>query len=81
MALLAGDATCAAGTLSKAIYDGILAQPLAKAKTGDELKALSAAIAIAVVEHLKSNAVVNSTGLFAPPGTAGGPVTGASTIT
>lgn len=39
------------------------------------------AIAQAVVEHLLADAVVNPLGLFAPPGTAGGPVTGGGSLT
>jgi hypothetical protein len=34
-----------------------------------------------IVSMLTTDAVVNSLGLIAPPGTAGGPVTGSSTIT
>lgn len=43
--------------------------------------ALCNALAATMVAHITANAVVNPTGLLAPPGTAGGPVTGTGTIT
>lgn len=43
--------------------------------------ALCNAIAAVVVAHITANAVVVPTALLAPPGTAGGPVTGTGTIT
>ncbi len=46
---------------------------------GPPLDAFAAAIATAVVEHIKNNALVTPTLLVAPPG--GGPVTGTGTVT
>ena len=48
---------------------------------GVTLAAMSNAIAAAVVAELTANATVVSLGLIAPPGTAGGPVTGTGTLT
>jgi len=46
-----------------------------------QLTALCDAIASSVVTHIQAAAVVLPTLLIAPPGTAGGPVTGTGTIT
>lgn len=72
--------TGSAPTLSSAIRAALLANPDAKAVDNAALTALCDAIATRVVAHIVANAVVNSLGLVAPPGTAGGPVTGASTL-
>jgi len=48
---------------------------------GVTLAAMSNAIAAAVVAELTTNAAVVPLGLIAPPGTAGGPVTGTGSIT
>lgn len=48
---------------------------------GAALTAMCNAIATTVVSHITANAVVTPTALLAPPGTAGGPVTGTGTIT
>ena len=79
MPLLAGDTNCTTG-LAAAIYTGMKGNAACKVADGPELKAMSYEIANAVVTYIKANAVVNSLGLIAPPGTAGGPVTGMSTI-
>jgi hypothetical protein len=48
---------------------------------GAELTALCDDIAQAVIEEITTNAVVPALGLLAPPGTAGGPVTGSAVVT
>jgi len=48
---------------------------------GPDLTSFCDAIADAVVTHITGSAVVMPTALLAPPGTAGGPVTGTGTIT
>jgi len=48
---------------------------------GAELTAFCDDIAQAVVEEITTNAVVPALGLIAPPGTAGGPVTGSAVVT
>lgn len=45
------------------------------------LEDICEAIATAVVNHITASAVVVPTALLAPPGMAGGPVTGTGTIT
>lgn len=47
----------------------------------DLLDAVALAIAKAVVSHITTDAVVLPTSLIAPPGTAGGPVTGTGKVT
>lgn len=44
------------------------------------LEAVCLAIAKAVVSHITTDAVVLPTSLIAPPGTAGGPVTGTGKV-
>lgn len=44
------------------------------------LEAVCLAIATAVVSHITSDAVVLPTSMIAPPGTAGGPVTGTGKV-
>lgn len=89
MALQKGDSECAGG-LAKRIYDNMVAGVAGFGDTTDGVargKAMSYAIASAVVDEIATNAVVSTTdtvpalGLIAPPGTAGGPVTGSATGT
>lgn len=70
-----------ASTLSTAMRVAILAAPAAGAVDGPALTALCDAIAGAVVAHITGAAVVVPTLLVAPPGTAGGPVTGTGAVT
>lgn len=51
------------------------------AADGPELTAFCDDIAQAVIEEITTNAVVPALGLIAPPGTAGGPVTGSAVVT
>jgi hypothetical protein len=69
--------------LGAAIKTKLLAIGCVEPATGQgvTLADMSNAIAAAVVEELHANATVMSLGLIAPPGTAGGPVTGTGTIT
>ena len=78
MPLIAGPPDCFAG-LSKRIRDAMLAS-MESATDNAELRAMAHAIAVAVVEEIQANATVVPLGLIAPPGMAGGPVTGAGTI-
>lgn len=48
---------------------------------GAELDAFCTDLATAIVTEITANAVVPALGLIAPPGTAGGPVTGSAVIT
>jgi hypothetical protein len=56
------------------------AYPLPDGPARDGRKAMFTAVAEAIVEHFVAAATVAvpGTGLLAPPGTAGGPVTGAA---
>lgn len=49
--------------------------------TNAALTALCDELAKAVINEIKANGTVLPTALIAPPGTAGGPVTGTGTIT
>jgi hypothetical protein len=71
--------TGSSATLKTALRAALLA---ADCGVGDNaaLTRMCDAIATTVLDHIVSNAVVNSLGLIAPPGTAGGPVTGATTL-
>ena len=81
MTLLIGDPQCTTG-LAKRIYDARVskASVIGIAESRDALKADCFAIATAVVEEIQQNATVIPTLLMAPPGGAGGPVTGTGTV-
>jgi hypothetical protein len=70
-----------ATTLASAIKAALLADPNTLAQNNASLDAVCTAIAGAVVTHITTNAVVPALGLIAPPGTAGGPVTGSAVVT
>ena len=70
-----------ATTLSAAIRVNLLAGGASGATDNAALTALCDAIAGAVVGHIVASAVVVPTLMIAPPGTAGGPVTGTGSIT
>jgi hypothetical protein len=68
-----------ANALSAALRSVMLAKPQLNAVDGQALTDLCDSIAVAVVTHITTNAVVLPLLLVAPPG--GGPVTGTGTIT
>ena len=77
MTLLAGSAvagTGLAGALKTALVPSVCLDNAAVIAPSD-------ALATAIITYIKANAVVTPTLLLAPPGTAGGPVTGTGTIT
>jgi len=67
--------------LAADIKANLLADEASQAQDNAALEALCQAIAKAVVERIVADAVVLPTALLAPPGTAGGPVTGTGSIT
>lgn len=67
-------------TMANDIKSALLAAPGSGAVAGPPLDLLVAAIADAVVNRIKADALVIPTLLISPPGIAGGPVTGTGTI-
>lgn len=78
MPLLPGDPLCTTGLASE-IKAALVANCPSAVDNGD-LNGLAYAIASTVVAHIKANAVVMPTALVAPPGAAGGPVTGVGSV-
>lgn len=71
----------AAPALSTLMQANIAAKPSISATDATATKDLCDAIAAAVVTHITTAAVVVPTAMLAPPGTAGGPVTGVGNVT
>jgi hypothetical protein len=70
-----------ATALAAAMKTALLADPKTAAIANDALDAVCAAIAQAVVTHITTSAVVLPLLMIAPPGMAGGPVTGTGVVT
>ena len=78
MPLIPGDPLCVTGLASEIKTALIVNCP--SAVDNADLNGLAYTIASAVVAHIKANAVVMPTALVAPPGAAGGPVTGVGSV-